>query len=685
MKKAGVQIRLLLMGGIALLWLFSLGIMLVWEAREIRDRMEACVENGFVAADQRVQAVSDQEKTGRSDYLLAMEGQENTDYLEYPAISATVLLDRKGNRLCSSPNVIVATMTRETGEPVIVPMFFPNENSADAAEILQLVDLRGGISDDSRVIFTGYRLGDVFYLTEVNDHGMLYLSGTNQPLPEGAVEMRYDISSSYRDSNFRGLTTKIKMKPFGDSTMVTLDYASEWKRTDQLVRQLADDTEALEPADVTYLEKGLFTCVMSGRRWVYANENPFGATGPMVLVYGVEFHPMELAMRECMHSGSFVLLLLPFLAMMILLPLFCENRRRKELRPLQDELARQQQVIDYARDAEASRRAMTSAIAHELKTPIAVMSSYAQALQEHIDESKQEHYLSVIREEADKMDRMVLELLDFSRLEAGRYKLRRQDFNLTELVREILKPLEPEIAEKHLDISWQIGEEKANGDRFRFGQVVENYLTNAIRHTPENGKIILRIGMNHETFSVENQGEHIPQENIKKVWETFWQGDAARNTRGSGLGLAICRTIMTLHGGSCKAENTGMGVRFTATLDAAKPVFRSYFRPLEQVAVQYPISQSYTTVENVMRRLGLLEGTALKREIRAGNLKIGGKTVSSPNQRVYPGNELSWQELSVYIVLDESEKHYRLLYEQIRTGGIGDAKRGMPMSGAPKM
>ena len=75
MKKAGVQIWLLLMGGIALLWLFSLGVMLVWEAREIRDRMEACVGTGFVAADQRVQAVSDQEKTGRSDYLLAMENR----------------------------------------------------------------------------------------------------------------------------------------------------------------------------------------------------------------------------------------------------------------------------------------------------------------------------------------------------------------------------------------------------------------------------------------------------------------------------------------------------------------------------------------------------------------------------------------------------------------------------------
>ena len=169
------------------------------------------------------------------------------------------------------------------------------------------------------------------------------------------------------------------------------------------------------------------------------------------------------------------------------------------------------------------------------------------------------------------------------------------------------------------------------------------------------------------------------------MWETFWQGDAARNSRGSGLGLAICRTIMTLHGGSCKVENTGMGVRFTATLDSEKPVFRSYFRPLEQVALHYPISQSYTTVENVMRRLGLLEGTALKQEIQAGNLKIGSRRVSNPRQRLYPGNELSWQELSIYIVLDESEKHYRLLYEQLRVGGLGDVKRGMPVTGSSKL
>ena len=76
MKKAGMQMRPLLMSSIVLLWLLCLGVMLVWEAREIRDRMEACVQSGFETADQRVEAVSQQDSPDKSDYLLSMEGQE---------------------------------------------------------------------------------------------------------------------------------------------------------------------------------------------------------------------------------------------------------------------------------------------------------------------------------------------------------------------------------------------------------------------------------------------------------------------------------------------------------------------------------------------------------------------------------------------------------------------------------
>lgn len=183
-------------------------------------------------------------------------------------------------------------------------------------------------------------------------------------------------------------------------------------------------------------------------------------------------------------------------------------------------------------------REMTSAIAHELKTPIAVLSSYAEALQENIDAEKQPHYLSVIREETEKMDRMVLELLDLSRLEAGRYKLKREDFDLEALAKAVIEPLEPEIQSKELKLKWQVGNPTVHADSYRMGQVVENFMTNAIRHTPQGGVITIRIGTQRETFSVENQGKSIAQENLRKVWETFWQGDASRNKRGSGLGLA---------------------------------------------------------------------------------------------------------------------------------------------------
>lgn len=135
------------------------------------------------------------------------------------------------------------------------------------------------------------------------------------------------------------------------------------------------------------------------------------------------------------------------------------------------------------------------------------------------------------------MDRMVLELLDLSRLEAGRYQLRRESFRLSALVEEILRPLEGSILEKQLEVSMRVGQDQVYADRMRFGQVVENFMTNAIRHTPPGGKILIRIGMGHETFSVENQGSAIPEGQLGRVWENFWQGDEARSGGEPDWGL----------------------------------------------------------------------------------------------------------------------------------------------------
>lgn len=200
----------------------------------------------------------------------------------------------------------------------------------------------------------------------------------------------------------------------------------------------------------------------------------------------------------------------------------------------------------------------------------------------------------------------------------------------------------------------RVGQDSVYADRMRFGQVVENFMTNAIRHTPSGGKILIRIGVGHETFSVENQGSSIPEGQLGQVWETFWQGDEARTGRGTGLGLAICRSIMALHGGACRVENTAIGVRFAADLTQRNAELPGRLCCDVPEELHYPVYGEHTTVSQVMFRLALLKGSALRREIRKGNLSVDGSTVKKGKQQVYPGNVLLWRE--VQILLEQGRK-----------------------------
>lgn len=106
------------------------------------------------------------------------------------------------------------------------------------------------------------------------------------------------------------------------------------------------------------------------------------------------------------------------------------------------EIHRLEAALDYAKSAEEGRRQLVSNLAHELKTPLAVIHSYAEGLKEHIAEDKQEKYLSILLSETERMDAMVLEMLDLSRLEAGKVKLARDTFSLGDLARETFGRLE---------------------------------------------------------------------------------------------------------------------------------------------------------------------------------------------------------------------------------------------------
>jgi hypothetical protein len=172
---------------------------------------------------------------------------------------------------------------------------------------------------------------------------------------------------------------------------------------------------------------------------------------------------------------------------------------------------------------------------------------------------------------------------------------------------------------------------------------------------------------------VENQGKPIPQDQLKKVWERFWQGDASRNEKGSGLGLAICRTIVQLHGGTCKAENTMSGVRFSVSLQGERRHSELSRMPQEQeIRLEYLIAQRYTTLERLVRHLALMTPQELDQELKAGHISLGQEPIFRKTQKLYPSYELRWREYRITIREDSQTKQRALLMERMRPGGLGN-------------
>ena len=246
------------------------------------------------------------------------------------------------------------------------------------------------------------------------------------------------------------------------------------------------------------------------------------------------------------------------------------EQTRQALHEERTKFAQLETALQYAKSAEESRRQLVSNITHELKTPLAVIHTYAEGLQAGIAEEKRDRYIQTILEEAERMDGMVLQMLDLSRLEAGRVRLASDTFCLLDLVRDVMARLQPLAEEKNLRVEYHLAQAfSITADESRIRQVVTNLLSNAVKYTPEGGRIWIRV-YSHRSgeacFYVENTAPRLSQSALEKVFEPFYRADPARREPGTGLGLAIVRTITELHRGSCQVRNTTDGVEFGITL-----------------------------------------------------------------------------------------------------------------------
>ena len=218
---------------------------------------------------------------------------------------------------------------------------------------------------------------------------------------------------------------------------------------------------------------------------------------------------------------------------------------------------------DSERDLEDKRQQFVSAASHDLKTPLALIGGYAEAIAQDISPEENARYLAAIEQETARMNGLVREMLDYTRLDRTDELKNRKTLNLTALVRDVLTEYAPLFEKRRLTADIADGV-RIRGDETLLRRAVGCLLENAAKYSPENGRVYVRLtNARNALLTVENDCEPIPEDELPRLFEMFYRGDKARDRAGGhGLGLAILQKILALHGLTCKAENVKNGVRF---------------------------------------------------------------------------------------------------------------------------
>ncbi len=211
-------------------------------------------------------------------------------------------------------------------------------------------------------------------------------------------------------------------------------------------------------------------------------------------------------------------------------------------------------------ELDRQRQEMTSALAHDLKTPLSIISGYAQNLMENIHTEKREHYAGNIQANVDRMDNTIRQMFDLSRLESDSMQIRFEDVSLGEVCGEIINRYQ-HICNKQSITTHLEGEAVVKADSTLIGRVIDNFFVNALESTPDGGTI--RITITSDTLEFFNSGSHIPEAKIEEIWQPYKKADVSRSgTKGTGLGLSISSKILQLHKFPYGAENSDDGVVF---------------------------------------------------------------------------------------------------------------------------
>jgi signal transduction histidine kinase len=250
-----------------------------------------------------------------------------------------------------------------------------------------------------------------------------------------------------------------------------------------------------------------------------------------------------------------------------------ERKRAEE--QMRVALAAERMARQEAEDALRLRNEFLSIAAHELKTPLTGLAGRAQLTlrylrrTDELDSGRVVRALESITEQADKLTRLLNQLLDVSRFESGKLLLERQLSDLTTLLRQIVADVRPTTSQHTLSLAVP-SSLLASIDPLRLEQVVRNLLDNAIKYSPNGGPIDVELRQTHDgnvELSITDCGIGIPEEQRGQIFERFYQVHGNGHASGLGLGLFVSRQIVELHGGQIHAESPPAGgTRFVVQL-----------------------------------------------------------------------------------------------------------------------
>ncbi|MEX0135215.1 HAMP domain-containing protein [Bacillus nitratireducens] len=225
-----------------------------------------------------------------------------------------------------------------------------------------------------------------------------------------------------------------------------------------------------------------------------------------------------------------------------------------------------QRDIEKEKQLEHTRKEFISGVSHELKTPLSIMKSCISILKDGVASHKKEYYFKAMEKEVDKMDVLIVDMLELAKFESGTYKMQMDVFYIDQAIQHICEQLSMEITKKQLHVHTHLSAIEVIGNHRRMEQVITNFITNAIRYTPEKENIIISTIDEPSRIKVciENKGAHIEEDQLDKIWDRFYRVDTARQRSqgGTGLGLAISKNILELHGAEYGVHNTVGGVLF---------------------------------------------------------------------------------------------------------------------------